>query len=120
MRLQMNHFGWFVALTVCIALMFIPELASQNDKRPAIVNAAKHSRDSPRDQSEWFLAGRRYPPASKLVRALAEKSSAAAKLRQAFAESARVRSTRAEFVQPTWAELGPRPQLGSNWGRVSG
>lgn len=120
MRLHMSSFGRFVGLIICVALTFTSELTSQNDKRSAIVNAAKHDRDSPRGQSDWFLVGRRYPPASKPIRALVEKSSAAAKLRQAFAESTRVRSTRAEFVEPTWTELGPRPQMGSNWGRVSG
>jgi hypothetical protein len=75
--------------------------------------------DSPRGQSEWFLTGRRYPSVSRLSRAAGQQSSAAEKLREAFAEDNRTRDL-SGFAQPTWREVGPRPQSGSNWGSVSG
>jgi hypothetical protein len=76
--------------------------------------------DQPAGQSDWFMRDRRYPPASPRTRTLARTESAAQKLREAFAEADRVRSLTTATAQPTWAELGPRPQLGSRWGNVSG
>ena len=81
--------------------------------RPAMV-------DSPEGQAGWFLAGRSLPPASRRIRALAPQASPAERLREAFAENDRMRATRTEFAQPAWVELGPRPEVRSSWGRVSG
>jgi photosystem II stability/assembly factor-like uncharacterized protein len=107
-----------VALSIASALLCA--FTFQTSTPTHLAPTREVRRDFPGGQSAWFLAGRRYPPASASVRALEKKPSAAEKLREAFAESNRMRATRAAFIQPSWNELGPRPQVGSNWGRVSG
>jgi hypothetical protein len=76
--------------------------------------------DRPEQRADWFMNGRQYPAASPRTRTLGRAETPAAKLREAFAENERVRSLRSVAQQPSWTEVGPRPQTGSSWGNVSG
>jgi hypothetical protein len=77
-------------------------------------------RDNPRGQADWFVNDRRYPPMSRRLRTAAVSGSAAEKLREAFAENERAKGTRTAIQRASWNELGPKPQLNSVWGKVSG
>jgi hypothetical protein len=102
----------FASMFVLLCGLLCPAQLAAQSVAPSPRDRETH-RDSPKGQSEWFLTGRRYPPPTRRARALAPaQTSAAEKLRQAFAESDRMRSAHAAFVQPAWNELGPEMILG--------
>jgi hypothetical protein len=123
MPLRMRRrLGIHGCVTLCVFLL--ARISAGQEMRPLklaseLTREVGHG-DAPRAQAGWFLDGRRYPPISPRLRELAASESAAAKLREAFAENDRVRTLRFGVTEPSWTELGPRPQVGSSWGNVSG
>jgi hypothetical protein len=115
----------FVVTTLFYSNAFAFQISLSRKDAPSKTSARSPYRDAPEGQADWFLMGRRFPPAPSRMRTLspqtpAAQSSAASKLREAFAEGSRVMRLGPEIAQPNWIELGPRPELFSNWGMVSG
>ena len=109
----------FVVVFSLRLITFAQEMHSPTPRAaPQMQEKARH--DNPKEQADWFVNDRRYPPMSHRLRIAAAPGSAAEKLREAFAENERAKSKRTASEGASWTELGPRPQLSTAWGNVSG